>query len=316
MVCCFAPGCSHKSSHGTCSFYRFPTDVVKRRVWTRVIRRADRKPGAHSRICSCHFPKGKGKMPVLFVAENVVKLNREDHSYCLRGNDTHIRGIKEDPKCLMTEGEADPFANEYLRPLSEDDEEPTTSETVEEKLQSEQKHRMQLEIQLEESKAELKSLKDKESYCRDMYSASQLSDKVLRMETGLPDRDTFRSVCEYVARFEGSITYPEGWSPKTLSLEDQVFITLMKLRHSYTHLHLAALFHCSITTVRNVIGTFIDILHKLLFKDTMITVPGREKNKTSLPSSFRLIRRMILDCTDITIAMPKKMDIQNEFSGV
>ncbi|KAF3842613.1 hypothetical protein F7725_024564 [Dissostichus mawsoni] len=166
---------------------------------------------------------------------------------------------------------------------------------------------MQLEIQLEESKA-------KQSYCRDKYSASQLSEKVLRMETGLPDRDTFSAVCEYVARFEGSITYPEGWFPKALSLEDQVFMTLMKLRHNYTHLHLAALFHCGESTVRNVIVTFIEVLHKLLFKDIMSTVPSREKNKTSLPSSFRHMQncRMIVDCTDIKIAIPKQMDIQKE----
>ncbi|KAF3855803.1 hypothetical protein F7725_016526 [Dissostichus mawsoni] len=210
---------------------------------------------------------------------------------------------------LMTEEEAGPStqaaANEGPQPLSEDAEEQAT--TVEEKLQSQKRHIMQLEIQLEESKA-------KQSYCRDKYSASQLSEKVLRMETGLPDRDTFSAVCEYVACFEGSITYPEGWFPKAMSLEDQVFMTLMKLRHSYTHLHLAALFHCGECTVRNVIVTFIEVLHKVLFKDIMSTVPSREKNKTSLPSSFRHIQncRMIVDCTDIKIAIPKQMDIQKE----
>ncbi|XP_034091621.1 uncharacterized protein LOC117559081 isoform X2 [Gymnodraco acuticeps] len=44
MVCCFAPGCSHRSSHETCSFYRFPANVFQRRVWIRAMRRADRKP--------------------------------------------------------------------------------------------------------------------------------------------------------------------------------------------------------------------------------------------------------------------------------
>ncbi|KAF3840293.1 hypothetical protein F7725_019010 [Dissostichus mawsoni] len=216
--------------------------------------------------------------------------------------------MEEEAACLMTEEEAGPStqaaANEGPQPLPENAEEQAT--TVEEKLQSQQRRIMQLEIQLEESKA-------KQSYCRDKYSASQLSEKVLRMETGLPDRDTFSAVCEYVARFEGSITYPEGWFPKALSLEDQVFMTLMKLRN-YTHLHLAALFHCGESTVRNVIVTFIEVLHKLLFKDIMSTVPSREKNKTSLPSSFRHMQncRMIVDCTDIKIAIPKQMDIQKE----
>ncbi|KAF3836726.1 hypothetical protein F7725_004190, partial [Dissostichus mawsoni] len=197
--------------------------------------------------------------------------------------------MEEEAACLMTEEEAGPStqaaANEGPQPLPENAEEQAT--TVEEKLQSQQRRIMQLEIQLEESKA-------KQSYCRDKYSASQLSEKVLRMETGLPDRDTFSAVCEYVARFEGSITYPEALN--------------------YTHLHLAALFHCGESTVRNVIVTFIEVLHKLLFKDIMSTVPSREKNKTSLPSSFRHMQncRMIVDCTDIKIAIPKQMDIQKE----
>lgn len=42
-------------------------------------------------------------------------------------------------------------------------------------LQSERSRGIQLEIELEQSRAELRSLKDKQSYCCDRYSASQLS---------------------------------------------------------------------------------------------------------------------------------------------
>lgn len=73
--------------------------------------------------------------------------------------------------------------------------------------------------------------------CRDRYSASQLSESVIRMERGLPDRDGFSAVCDYVARFEDSITYFAGWRPKEIILEHQIFMTLMKLRHTYTWLH-------------------------------------------------------------------------------
>ncbi len=88
----------------------------------------------------------------------------------------------------------------------------------------------------------------------------------------------------------------------------------MKLRHNYTHLHLAALIHCSVSTVRTMSITFTEVLHRLLFKDIMSIVPSREKNKTSLPSSFQHFQncRRILDCTDIKIAIPKQMDTQKE----
>lgn len=94
-------------------------------------------------------------------------------------------------------------------------------------------------------------------------------------------------------------------------------MTLMKLCHNYTHLHLAALFHCSANTVSNVLITFIDVFHKVLYKDIMSTVPSREKNKTCMRSSFLPFQncRMILDCTDIKIAIPKQMDTQKEYSA-
>lgn len=163
------------------------------------------------------------------------------------GNETGplaMDGEEEGATQLMTdEQEWDPpsqAAVEGPQPITNNVEEQWSSRMVEEELQSEQRNRIQLEIQLEQATAELSSLKNKQSYCRGRYSASQLSESVLQMETGLPDKDTFSAVCEYVAHFECSITYNAGWSPKELILEDQIFMTLMKLRHNYTHLHLAA----------------------------------------------------------------------------
>ena len=132
------------------------------------------------------------------------------------------------------------------------------------------------------------------------------------METGLPDRRIFNIFVGYTRRFIESIIYYAGWKVESLSLDDQVFMTLMKLRHNYTNLHLAQLFQCSYSCVTNVVLTFIHVLHKLWFKDIMTTVPSREKNLTSLPSSFQMYRncRMIIDCTDVEIATPSSMDLQ------
>lgn len=62
------------------------------------------------------------------------------------------------------------------------------------------------------------------------------------METGLPTKDVFDIVVGYVSRFKGDINYYVGWKVDSITLEDQVFITLMKLKHNYTNLHLAQLF--------------------------------------------------------------------------
>ena len=99
---------------------------------------------------------------------------------------------------------------------------------------------------------------------------------------------------------------------ETTSLEDQVFITLMKLKQNYTNLHLAQLFSCSVATIAKIILTFVHVLHSLLFKDIMTRMSSREKNKMCSPSSFAQYSsyRIIIDCTDIEIATPKLMSQQ------
>ena len=73
------------------------------------------------------------------------------------------------------------------------------------------------------------------------------------METGLPTKEVFYIIVNYVARFKGHIlNYYSGWWVEAISLEDQVFITLMKLKQNYTNLHLAQLFSCSVATVSNI----------------------------------------------------------------
>lgn len=74
-------------------------------------------------------------------------------------------------------------------------------------LYVERMHRILLEEELKNTRAQLQALENSEKYCRQIYSASTLSDEVLRMETGLPDRETFLFVVEYVARFQSSDTY-------------------------------------------------------------------------------------------------------------
>ena len=59
------------------------------------------------------------------------------------------------------------------------------------------------------------------------------------METGLPTKEIFNIVVDYAAKFKDSISYYAGWKVESITFEDQIFITLMKLRQNYTNLHLA-----------------------------------------------------------------------------
>ena len=133
------------------------------------------------------------------------------------------------------------------------------------------------------------------------------------METGLPTKEIFTIVVDYTAKFKDSISYYCGWKVESITFEDQIFITLMKLRQNYTNLHLAQLFSCSVGTISNIVITFVHILHTLLFDDLMRVIPSRNKNCLCSPSSFSefMSCRIIIDCTDIEVATPSLMSQQN-----
>lgn len=87
------------------------------------------------------------------------------------------------------------------------------------------------------------------------YSPAGMTDDVIRMETGLPDKVMFRRVLGLVQRFEGSTVHATGWRVEGMTMESQVFMALTNVRQNYTHLHLAQLFSCSTATVGNVAKT-------------------------------------------------------------
>ena len=128
-----------------------------------------------------------------------------------------------------------------------------------------------LEAELDQVKKELADVQARENYWKKSYTISRLTAEVIRMETGLPTREVFDIiVVNHALRFKDSITSFSGWKVESITFEDQIFITLMKIRRSYTNLHLAQLFSCSVGTIANIVTTFIHVLHSILFQDTCI----------------------------------------------
>ena len=162
-------------------------------------------------------------------------------------------------------------------------EKPSTSEII-------------LEAELDLAKRELEQQREAAQYQRTHYSASTLTTDVLRMETGLPTKEVFQIVVNYASRFKDSLSYYAGWRVESIIFEDQILITLMKLRQNYTNLHIAQLFSCSVVTISNVVTTFVHVLHNILFDDLMTTIPSREKcnNYYSLLYLLSLISRACL----------------------
>ena len=68
-----------------------------------------------------------------------------------------------------------------------------------------------LQAELENLREELKEMKLKEHYQREMYLVMPLRDEVICMETGLPNKQIFLIVVNYVRRFSAEINYFYGW---------------------------------------------------------------------------------------------------------
>lgn len=170
-----------------------------------------------------------------------------------------------------------------------------------------------LEAELELANRKPKELEGKTEYKTKRFRVAELSDDFLGMETGLPTKEVFNIVVKHVLRFKDDINYFSGWKVEAINFEDQIFITLMKLRQNYTNLYLAQLFHCSVSTISNIVTTFIHVLHSILFDDLLSTIPSRDKNKLSAPSSFSqfVSCRIVIDCTDIEVAAPGLISHQN-----
>lgn len=89
-----------------------------------------------------------------------------------------------------------------------------------------------LEAELELANRKPKELEGKTEYKTKRFRVAdlELSDDVLRMETGLPTKEVFNIVVKHVLRFKDDINYFSGWKVEAINFEDQIFITLMKLR--------------------------------------------------------------------------------------
>ena len=139
-----------------------------------------------------------------------------------------------------------------------------------------------LEAERDFANRKLKELNQTVQYKWNKYAVSALEGGVIRMETGPPTKEVFNIFVNHSVRFKDSVNYFAGWKVESISFEDQIFITLMKVRQNYTQLHLAQLFHCSVATISDIVITFTHVWDEILFDDLMTTIPSHEKKKQVL----------------------------------
>jgi len=132
----------------------------------------------------------------------------------------------------------------------------------------------------------------------------------MRMYTTLT-YDMFTMLLHCLQRF--TLTYYSGWAPGSISLEDQLLLTLTKLTMNCKDADLGLRFGISRPSVSNIFNTMIYALYELLYEGIMdVTFPSQIKYKGSLPSSFEDFRsaRASVDAVEISQDIPHGLDSQ------
>ena len=102
-------------------------------------------------------------------------------------------------------------------------------------------------------------------------------------------------------------------SVKILNHNEQVLLTLIKLRRNLSNKDLAFRFGVSVGTVHNIFVDTVNVFHNFLFEKNMNKIPSREKNQLYLPRCFCPSYkncRIVLDTTEISCDVPGNMNKQ------
>ena len=143
------------------------------------------------------------------------------------------------------------------------------------------------------------------------FDSTEGDSTLVQHYTGLPSADVFNVLLQLCARFE---FFYCGWNVSSISQQDQLFLTLLKLRCNFSHKDLGVRFSVSLSTITNITITWINVLHEVLYvgllKDKISSV---SKNRMCLPSCFSNFSkcRIILDCTEIQCEVPSNMESQS-----
>uniref|UniRef100_A0A8D8XB18 DDE Tnp4 domain-containing protein n=1 Tax=Cacopsylla melanoneura TaxID=428564 RepID=A0A8D8XB18_9HEMI len=165
-----------------------------------------------------------------------------------------------------------------------------------------------LRKELDELKAK-KKLGEKQIFSFDMICHS---DEKVSQYTGLPSKHHFNILLQLILKYK--IKYYAEWNVERISPEDQLLCTLVKLRLNLPLFVLSGMFGVVDSTISNIFLTYLSVIHKLLFKGMLKEIPCRELNRAAAPACFATFpnTRIVLDCTEIEVAIPSNLRTQRE----
>lgn len=145
----------------------------------------------------------------------------------------------------------------------------------------------------------------------------QRDDSSIQFYTGLPSYSHFKALLQHVALESDSTSTdhqpkePRGRRQK-LSHEDQLFLTLVKLRIGLFHVHLAHIFNVSPSTVSRTFTTWVNLLYVRLTE--LPWWSPRDVVDSTMPEEFKArypTTRVIIDATEIRCEVSSSLVLQS-----
>ena len=246
-------------------------------------RRQDKQITSSSRICSCHFKDG--------LKDNGPTMYRRNSKKVFQYADPEPPRKQAKKKSASSLDQSLSACCSYESPSS-----------------------VALQVEVDILKSQVSKLESQLRNAPKAFSLDAIKDdsSLLQHYTGLPSLAVFDLLLQVCSRFDFS--YYCGWNVSSISLQDQLFLTLLKLRCNFSHKDLGVRFSVCPSTISNVTITWINVLHEVLYAGFLKDkIPSVSKNRMCLPTCFSNFSncRIILDCTEIQCEVPSNMESQS-----
>ena len=316
-----AVGCTNRLIKGsTLSFYRFPTDSERRRLWITAINRRVWEPNEYNYVCSAHFVSGKKNndplspdyVPSIFnhVSSPLKRQKKTDlQAYNRRKQANRVRV----ENALQQQARQEQAARDRTTRKEAAREQAVAREEVAMammELSDSNSHCVATQTNLsvgdigymEKRSCEVRVVHESVLTRDFLESSSSKVPDVIKFYTGLPSCAHLMAVFNFV-----SSSLVEN-SCSALPLFQQFLIALMKLRLNVCDQDIAYRFGISQSVVSKNFRKWVNIMY--IYLKLFIMWPGREEVLKTMPEGFRReFNRCIciIDCFEVFCERPSDL---------
>ena len=344
---CIACGSTRKKDPGA-SFHRFPVDERRRGVWLRVFQLQETQVKPHTRVCSRHFPGGDAtKDPQLSLGKRFASPTKKGTPRAKRVERRHVTkqltsllpsppGRSSTPMSVSPTPSSEPLlltaaigeqldSDHHVHELpsdSYDSSEPSTSFQSPDNTNVVVNRALLSQVEfLQSENQRLKKELQKAIETLQHFRVEHIkyNDKLVHFYTGFASFMVFSAFFTFLGPVVNHLNY---WGAKPgprrrvrnrkLDPENQLFLTLVKLRLNLKHRDLAFRFGISETSVSRYITTWVCFLYHHL--NEIDWTPSTEQVAGTLPYAFKekyANTYAIIDGTEIFLQRPSDLYLQS-----